>query len=179
MHKLVVKSTIGLALLIVTFYSYSQNLKIYHIDVDQADATLFITPSGSTLLVDAGKNGHGSRIKKILQQEGINRIDHFVNTHYHKDHYGGIDDLAIDPEITIGVGYDRGDKNYLPLSKLREQTYIDYDSLIGHRAIALRRGMQIPVDSAITVTCISHGGTVLGEFNIPRPGKNPLMRNSK
>lgn len=141
----------------------SQNLKIYHIDVDQADATLFITPNGSTLLVDAGKNGHGVRIKKILQSEGINRIDHFVNTHYHEDHYGGIDDLALDPEISVGMAYDRGDKSYLPSSKLDEKTYKDYQAAIGHRAIPIAPGTQIPVDSGISVTCISRGGVVFGE----------------
>ena len=153
----------GLCLL--AYVSMGQNLRIYHIDVDQADATLFVTPSGSTLLVDAGKNGHGSRIKRVMQQAGVSHIDHFVNTHYHEDHYGGIDDLVIDPDITVGTAYDRGDKNHLPVSKLNERTYRDYDSLIGHRAIMLTRGMQILVDNTISVTCISHGGAVLGEQN--------------
>lgn len=43
--------------LVCTIGSQAQSLKIYHIDVDQADATLFIAPNGSTLLVDAGENG--------------------------------------------------------------------------------------------------------------------------
>jgi beta-lactamase superfamily II metal-dependent hydrolase len=53
-------------------------------------------------LVDAGENGKGRAIKKILDVEGINRIDYFVNTHYDKDHYGGIDEL-VDAGISIGV----------------------------------------------------------------------------
>ena len=73
----------------------AQTLKIYHIDVEQADATLVISPSGKTLLIDSGKNGHGSRIKAVMQKAGISRIDHFVSTHYHEDHYGGIDDLSL------------------------------------------------------------------------------------
>ena len=44
----------------------AQGLLIYHIDVDQADATLFVTPSGSTLLVDAGRSGSAARIKALL-----------------------------------------------------------------------------------------------------------------
>jgi len=28
---------------------YSQTLKIYHIDVEQADATLFVSPDGQTM----------------------------------------------------------------------------------------------------------------------------------
>ena len=72
----------------------AQTLRIYHIDVDQADATLIVSPSGQALLVDSGKNGHGSRIQTVMQVAGVTQIDHFVATHYHEDHYGGIDDLV-------------------------------------------------------------------------------------
>jgi competence protein ComEC len=164
-NVLLTKKQIAIVFLLsVSILSHSQNLRIYHIDVDQADATLIITPNGSTLLVDAGKNGHGPRIERILRQENITRIDHFVNTHYHEDHYGGIDDLVNDT-VTIGLAYDRGDKDFLPANKLRENTYIDYNNAVGRRAITLTRGMQLPVDNTISVTCISQGGTVLGEQN--------------
>lgn len=143
----------------------AQTLRIYHIDVDNGDATLFVSPSGRTLLVDSGKNGHGSRIRAVLQQAGVTQIDHFVATHYHEDHYGGIDDLIDAPAIPILNGYDRGDKEFLPNSKLTSVTYSDYDTAIGSRADALTRGETIPLDPTMTVTCISAGGVVLGELN--------------
>src|SRR5438093_751660 len=96
--------------------SWAQNLRIYHIDVEQGAATLFVSPGGKTLLVDSGRNGHGSRIKAVMDQAGVTRIDHFVNTHYHEDHYGGIDELPRDLNVAIGAAYDRGDKQFLPLS---------------------------------------------------------------
>ncbi len=43
----------------------AQTLRIYHIDVEQGDSTLLVTPNGQTLLVDSGKNGHGTRIKQV------------------------------------------------------------------------------------------------------------------
>ncbi|MEX2235809.1 MAG: lamin tail domain-containing protein [Cyclobacteriaceae bacterium] len=156
--------------LLCSIGSQAQRLKIYHIDVDQADATLFIAPNGSTLLVDAGENGKGRAIKKILDLEGINRIDYFVNTHYHKDHYGGIDEL-VDAGISVGVAYDRGDKGSLPPGKLSEGTFKDYQRAVGNRAVMLTRGMQIPLDNTMSVTCISHGGVVLAETN-PVPGND-------
>ncbi len=58
--------------------------------------------------MDSGKNGHGARIKDVMDQAGITRIDHFVCTHYHEDHYGGIDDLVLDQGVTVGQVYDRG-----------------------------------------------------------------------
>ena len=58
--------------------SAAQALRIYDIDVEQAAATLIVSPSGHTLLVDSGKNGHGPRILAALQAAGVASIDHFV-----------------------------------------------------------------------------------------------------
>ena len=102
----------------------SHILRLYHIDVEQASSTLLVAPGGKTLLIDAGKNGHGPRIKAVMQQAGVSRIDFFVDTHYHEDHFGGIDELASDPSITIGKAYDRGDKDELEPSKLTEDNFV-------------------------------------------------------
>jgi beta-lactamase superfamily II metal-dependent hydrolase len=51
----------------------AQTLRVYHIDVEQGDATLFISPNGQSLLVDSGRNGHGKRIKAVMQKAGISR----------------------------------------------------------------------------------------------------------
>jgi beta-lactamase superfamily II metal-dependent hydrolase len=72
----------------------SQELRIYHIDVELGAASLFVAPGGKTLLVDCGKNGEGSRVKAVMDQAGVGQIDFFVCTHYHEDHFGGIDDLV-------------------------------------------------------------------------------------
>ena len=128
-----------------------QVLRIYDIDVDQGGATLFVSPSGNTLLVDAGKDGHGARIRAIMQQAGVTRIDHFVATHYHEDHYGGIDELRSPPAVTIAHAYDRGDKNFLPASRTNSPTYVAYDTTVGHLATALTRGATIALDPAMTV----------------------------
>jgi beta-lactamase superfamily II metal-dependent hydrolase len=123
----------GVFFLFVSF-SWAKNLRIYHIDVEQGAATLFVSPGGRTLLVDSGKNGHGARIKAVMDQAGVTQIDHFVNTHYHEDHYGGIDELPRDLNITIGQAYDRGDKQFLPASKLNEARFRDYQDNEGVKA---------------------------------------------
>ena len=61
--------------------------------MEQADAAL-VVPNGKTLLIDSGKNGHGSRIKAVMDLAGVTQIDAFVNSHYQEDHFGGIDDLV-------------------------------------------------------------------------------------
>ena len=97
-------------LLCLTFSAqtaHAQTLRIYHIDVEQASATLLVAPGGRTLLVDSGKNGMGSRIKAVMDQAGVTKIDHFVLTHYHEDHMGGIDDL-VGLGVSVLEAYDRG-----------------------------------------------------------------------
>jgi competence protein ComEC len=117
------------------------------------------------MLVDSGKNGHGSRIKAIMDLAKVSQIDHLITTHYHEDHYGGIDELIAEPNnVQVINAYDRGDKNHLG-DKLNQPRYIDYDAAIGNRAEHLTRGETIPLDPAMSVTCISSGGVVLGEQN--------------
>jgi competence protein ComEC len=149
----------------------AQTLRVYHIDVDQGSATLFVSPSGKTLLVDSGRNGHGPRLRAALQQAGVTRIDYFVATHYHDDHYGGIDELRTPPAIPIGHAYDRGDKAFLPASRTGSPRYQDYQNSVGQQAEALTRGMTIPLDPLLTITAIAAGGAVLGEANPPAPGQ--------
>ena len=145
----------------------AQTLRIYHIDVDQASATLLVSPAGRTLLVDSGKNGHGARIRAALQRAGVDRIDYFVDTHYHEDHYGGIDEV-MDDGVSVGTAYDRGDKGFLPASRLADTTYKDYDRTVGYGAEPLSRGKTIPLDPLMTVTCTNAGGVVLGESDPPQ-----------
>lgn len=147
----------------------AQTLRIFHIDVDQAHATLLVSPTGRTLLVDSGKNGHGRRILEALQRAGVSRIDHFVATHYHEDHYGGIDEV-IRAGIPVSAAYDRGDKQFLPASTRNGPTFRDYQQAIGHRANHLTRGQAILLDPSVMVLCISSGGVVLGENQPPEHG---------
>jgi competence protein ComEC len=148
-----------------------QTLRIYHIDVDQASATLFVAPGGKTLLVDAGKNGHGGRLRAAMQAAGVTRIDFFVNTHYHEDHLGGIDDLVHVP-VTVAKAYDRGDKCCVSAKTDSSDAYQDYLTVLGNSAEALTRGKTIPLDPLMTVTSIAAGGAVLGEANPPQPGQD-------
>lgn len=161
-----------LALVVSTAVSgWGAGLRVYHIDVEQGDATLLVSPGGHTMLVDSGKNGHGSRIKAVMERAGVSQIDVFVDTHYHEDHYGGIDDLVRDLGVPVLETYDRGDKSCLPSTKLDDPTHKDYLGSVGEDAIHLTRGKTIPFDAAIEVKCVSSGGVVDGEEN-PVTGVN-------
>src|SRR5258706_5801056 len=68
-----------------------KDLEVYFIDVEGGQSTLFVSPSGQTLLVDTGWPGarDADRITGIAKQAGITQIDYLVLTHYHVDHTGG------------------------------------------------------------------------------------------
>ena len=86
------------------------SLDIYFIDVEGGQATLFVPPSGASMLVDAGWSGvngrDADRIAAAAKQAGLSRIDYLVVTHYHRDHVGGVPDLAA--RLPVGTFVDHG-----------------------------------------------------------------------
>ena len=163
-----------LRILFVSFFLFqataqAQNLRIFHIDVEQADATLIVSPSGDTLLVDSGKNGHGARIKAVMDEAEVNQIDHYVTTHYHEDHFGGVDDLVLKQKVLIHKVYDRGFKGSLK-KKARGVAYKGYQREAGWDAERLDPGETINLDPEMTVTCIASNGLVTGDTIAPPKG---------
>jgi competence protein ComEC len=73
-----------------------KELNVYFIDVEGGQSTLFVSPSGQSLLVDTGWPGarDAGRIAGVAKQVGVSQIDYLVLTHYHGDHAGGVVDLA-------------------------------------------------------------------------------------
>jgi competence protein ComEC len=83
-------------------------LRIYYIDTEGGQSTLFVTPSGESLLVDVGNPGgrDTERIMLALRDAGVKQIDHLVLTHYHGDHVGGLAEFA--QLVSIKKFYDHG-----------------------------------------------------------------------
>ena len=137
----------------------AQNLRIYQIDAEPADAALFVLPNGKTLLIDAGKNGHGERIRHVMARAGVTQIDAFVATHYHEDHVGGIDEL-VDVGVPVLESFVRGDKDCcLSAANQNEPTFKDYQRTVGEDARPLRLGDTISLDPLVTLHCIAAGGS--------------------
>src|SRR6266705_5440097 len=112
-----------LALALPVSASAAQNrttLDIYVTDVEGGNGTLFVTPAGESVLIDTG-NANGAvrdvgRIMDAVRDAHLTQIDHLILTHYHGDHFGGMEELSkqipirefIDhgPNVQAGVGAD-------------------------------------------------------------------------
>jgi len=75
-------------------------LDIYVVDVEGGNATLFVAPSGESLLIDTGNVApeaairDSGRIMDAAKDARLTRIDNLITTHWHGDHYGGMAELA-------------------------------------------------------------------------------------
>ncbi len=75
-------------------------LDIYTVDVEGGNATLFVAPSGQSLLIDTGNYGpeasvrDAERIMAAAKDAGLTQIDNLIITHWHGDHFGGMAELA-------------------------------------------------------------------------------------
>ena len=92
-----------------------ENLKVYFIDVGQADSILIINGNESCL-IDAGNNEDGQDVVDFIKEKGITKLNYVIGTHPHEDHIGGLDDVINNIEI---------EKIYLPQIQTNTKTYED------------------------------------------------------
>ncbi|MEO7296944.1 MAG: MBL fold metallo-hydrolase [Verrucomicrobiota bacterium] len=86
-----------------------RTLDVYWIDSEGGGSTLIVTPARESILIDSGNPGmrDSSRIHKTATEiAGLKRIDHYVTTHFHIDHFGGAAELTA--LMPIGQVYDNG-----------------------------------------------------------------------
>ena len=137
----------------------ARTLDVYVIDVEGGEATLFVSPTGESLLVDTGWPGFGGRdaerIVAAARHAGIEQIDHLVITHYHADHSGGTAQLAA--RLPIRHFIDRGPE----AGEDERAQYQTYSAVRGGgRGTEIKPGDTIPV-GGMSVRVIAAGGSVL------------------
>jgi beta-lactamase superfamily II metal-dependent hydrolase len=87
-------------------------LTIYVLDVEGGNSVLFVSPTGESLLMDTGNAGavaaprDAGRIMEAVRDAGLTQIDNLIITHWHGDHFGGLQELA--RQIPIKHFWDHG-----------------------------------------------------------------------
>ena len=146
------------------------SLRVYFIDVEGGQATLFVTPEGHSMLIDTGWPGNNNRdadrIVAAAHDAGIDKIEFVLITHFHDDHVGGAPQLAA--KIPIGTFIDHGE-NRETTDKATEERWLAYKALLDSgkfRHITGKPGEELPVEG-ISVKVITSDGAVLRQ---PLPG---------
>lgn len=155
-----------LGLLLLSLCS-SDPLIVRLIDVEGGGGTLIITPAKEAILIDCGNPGarDAGRIAKAIRNEGLNKLDHLVITHWHVDHYGGAETLA--GLIPITQFWDRGIPERLAEDPGNFPGLIAAYTRVSKRmSRTLKPGDQLPlrqVEGAgrVTMTCVCASGNVI------------------
>jgi len=127
-HFLTLICVVCLATLLIAQTRSSKSLDLYLIDVEGGGATLFVAPSGESVLIDTGNGGAAAardagRIMDAVKDAGLTQIDNLITTHWHGDHYGGMAEFA--GRIPIRHFYDHGPNMQpaQPVDAFLQQTY--------------------------------------------------------
>lgn len=83
-------------------------LQIHVLDVGpiEGDSILIISPSGKSVLIDAGDTGKGKVVLDALKRYKVDHLDYFIATHPHPDHIGGAP--AVLTATKVGMVIDNG-----------------------------------------------------------------------
>jgi len=142
----------------------ARTLDVYFIDVEGGAATLIVTPAGESLLVDSGfpLQRDAERIIHVVRDVAkLKQIDHYLTTHWHRDHVGGIPMVA--KVIPVKKFYDHG----LPTAPAFDITpgYIElYRQAARNNSIALKAGDELHLrDTSVHVVINAANGLVIGE----------------
>ena len=122
------------------------SLQIYFIDVEGGQATLIVSPTGQSLLIDTGWPGYegrdADRIVAAAKQAGVKQLDYVLITHHHRDHVGGVPQLV--DGIKVGTFLDHGPN--MEDSEVTRTDYAAYEKAIaGHAHVVVKPGWVVPI----------------------------------
>ncbi|HEU5116407.1 MAG TPA: MBL fold metallo-hydrolase [Isosphaeraceae bacterium] len=163
------------------FAQDARGLDLYFIDVNGGAATLLVSPEGESVLIDTGWAGFEDRdprrIEHVLRNVAkLDHIDHLVITHWHRDHFGGVEGLS--NRVRIDHFWDRG----LPSDNLNGVDFPDgpqpddplliaYKKASKGKRRVLKAGDTLPLGGMLKARVLASGGKVVhtGGPDAPNP----------
>lgn len=126
----------------------SDRLRVIFLDVGQGASQLLISPSGKTMLIDAGNNDQEQVMLDYLEKYGVDRLDIVIGTHPDADHIGGLD-RVIDH-------YDIGEM-YMPKVQANTKTFESLLQSIRNKGLKVKTakaGLVLDWDEEIEVVMV-------------------------
>jgi beta-lactamase superfamily II metal-dependent hydrolase len=166
------------ALLFVPAAPAARTFDVYVIDVEGGKAVLAVSPSGESMLFDAGwpgSNGRDvSRILEAVQAAGLKQIDYLVISHYDIDHLGDVPLLV--SKIPVMHFVDHG-----PLQSSGKGADVRYQAYAAARgkgdSSAVKPGDRIPI-KGLDVLVVASAGKLLDHALPGAGGANPLCAST-
>ena len=170
-----------LSLLAMAAAAAEKPLRIYFVDVEGGQATLFVTPAGQSLLVDTGWPGYdgrdAKRIAAAAKQAGVKKIDYVVVTHYHEDHVGGVPQLVA--QIPVGTFIDHGEnRENDPKPVEFSQAYFAELKRGNYKRLTVKPGDKLPV-KGMEATIVSGDGNVIDRPLAGAGQPNPACKQAQ
>ena len=158
-----------------------KTLEIYVVDVEGGNATLFVSPSGESVLIDTGNGGAAAprdagRIMAAVKDAGLTQIDNLITTHWHGDHFGGMAEFAA--HIPIRNYIDHG-PNTQPNPMVETFLHDSYPELYGKaRHMVAKPGDKLAV-KGLDWQLVSSAGEVITKPVAGAGAANPYCADSK
>lgn len=153
----------------------ASTLDIYWVDVEGGAATLIVSPSGESLLVDTGwRKGDrdAARIHEVATKvAGLKKIDYLITTHFHADHVGGVGALA--KLIPIERFLDHGDTVENPPGPAAEEWAIYQAAAAGKRSQP-KVGDKIQLKGVDITVAATNGDLIATPINEGGRNSSPL-----
>lgn len=151
-----------------------ERLDIYFVDVEGGAATVIVTPSGESMLIDSGTFDPAgrdlNRILDVIQNVAkLDHLDHTLVTHWHSDHFGNHAPVA--SKVKVLNFWDRGIPDALEEDPKFAEHVAPYRSASQNRSKTVKPGDLLPVKAGktpLSIKVITASGNVIpnaGEAN--------------
>jgi beta-lactamase superfamily II metal-dependent hydrolase len=136
-------------------------LDMWAVDVEGGKATLIVSPTGQSMLIDTGFPGSNdrdtTRIVEACQAAGVKKIDILVTSHYDMDHVGNV--ASVVAKIPVDLFVDHGAPSVNDrMTTTSVQTYNDLWAKAKH--LVVKPGDKIPF-GPVDVLVVTAAGEAL------------------